>query len=132
MPKDLPTLRLTILPYTLAICRLAPDSKIPEMIYESRFLAITRTEEELSIICEQALAPAGWQAEPGWRALKVNGPLDFSLVGILASLLAPLAQAGVSVFAQSTYDTDYILVKAAQLEQASAALSAAGYPILEG
>ncbi len=125
-------LSLIVWPYTLAICRLPPESPLPGWTAESRFLSITRSEDELSLVCEQALVPAGVQAEPGWRALKVAGPLDFSLIGVLASLLVPLAEAGVSVFALSTYDTDYLLVRETDLERAVTALREAGCQVNSG
>lgn len=132
MSNESPALSLTILPYTLAVCRLDPSSPLPDWADESRFLSVTRTDEELSIVCEQQLAPTEGQLEPGWQALKVAGPLDFGLTGILASILSPLAESGISVFALSTYDTDYILLKAAHLEQAIAALRASGHRIITG
>ncbi len=120
------SLQLTTLPFTLAICRLDSTSPIPVWSAPSRFLAIVRTDEELSLVCEQALAPPDVVCERGWRGLKVAGPLDFALTGILARLAGPLADAGIPIFAISTYDTDYLLVKDAQLPTASAALRAAG------
>ena len=119
-------LKLTIQSYTLAICRLDPAADLPAWIVGSRFCAITRTDEELSVVCDQALVPAASACQRDWRCLKVAGPLDFALTGILARLAAPLADAGIPVFAISTYDTDYLLVKADQLAAAVAALRAAG------
>lgn len=119
-------LELTIQPYTLAICRLDPAARLPAWIDASRFCAITRTEEELSIVCEQGLAPSDILCQRDWRGLKVAGPLDFALTGVLARLAAPLADAGIPVFAISTYDTDYLLVKADQLAAACETLRAAG------
>lgn len=86
-------------------------------------MSITRTADELSIVCAEELAPAGAKIQPGWRAFKVMGPLDFSLTGIIATLTAPLAEAKVSVFTMATYDTDYLLVQEKGLEVAIAALS---------
>jgi hypothetical protein len=102
---------------------------LPETL--ARFWSITRTEEELSVVCPEAHVPPEVKRETGWRALKVEGPLDFSLTGILASLTAPLAEEKVSVFAVSTYDTDYLLVKGEQLEKAIRALREEGYEIKE-
>jgi hypothetical protein len=87
------------------------------------FLSITRTADELSIVCEESLAPAGAKVQPGWRAFKVEGPLDFSLTGIMATLAAPLATAKISLFAVATFDTDYLLVSERDLEAAIAALA---------
>jgi hypothetical protein len=93
------------------------------------FCAVTRTPEELSIVVRQDAVPEGVTAEHDWCLLKVEGVLDFGLVGILASLTEPLAQACISLFALSTYDTDYIMVKSATFEAAVAALQAAGHEV---
>ena len=114
-------LRLELLRGKFAIVKLEADAQIPAWAAGGEFLSITRTREELSIVHE---APDG-----EWRSLKVEGPLDFSLVGVLASIADPLARAGVSIFAVSTFDTDYILVKAADLDRAVAALRRAGHAI---
>lgn len=92
-------------------------------------LSVTRTPSELSIVCAAGRVPAGVTAVRDWRALVVAGPLDFSEIGVLASLTGPLAGVGVSVFALSTYDTDYLLVREAALEEAVAALHEAGHAI---
>ena len=120
-------LSLTILPERLAICRLPLDAAIPECPPQARFWSVTRTTEELSIVLPEESVSPGWQAETGWRGLKVQGPLDFDLTGILASLVEPLAGAGVSIFAISTYDTDYILVREKDLEKAKRVLMASGH-----
>ena len=125
-------LTLLVLPETLAVCRLPPDANIPPWAVGRNLLAIVRTLDEMSIICPQSGVPAEIQSEGGWCALKVLGPLDFSLVGILAQLAGVLANADVSIFVISTYDTDYILVKDHQLETAITALNQAGYPCLSG
>ena len=122
-------LTLHILPERLAVCRLAPDAPVPEPPTGTSFWSVTRTSEELSVVLAEESVPAGCQAETGWRCLKVEGPLDFGLTGILASLAAPLAEAGVSIFAISTYDTDYILVKGDDLEQARHAIAASGHRV---
>ena len=118
-------LTLSILPQKLAIARLKPTESMPSWCAASNFLSITRTNEELSIVCSQELIPQNLNAEieANWRAFKVEGPLDFSLTGILSSLSAPLAQAKISIFAISTFDTDYILVKQKKLEEATQVLS---------
>lgn len=82
------------------------------------------------MVCPEADVPSGVLAEAGWRCLKVQGPLDFALVGVMASLTGPLAAAGVSLFALSTYDTDYLLVKAGNLAQAVDALESAGHTVV--
>jgi hypothetical protein len=123
-------LSLDILPGRLAVCRLPPDAPLPEPPSRAGFWSATRTEEELTIVLPEEMAPAGWKAESGWRCFKVLGPLDFGLTGILASLATSLAEAGVPIFAVSTYDTDYVLVKEENLEKAKQALLASGHSIL--
>jgi hypothetical protein len=123
LPVMLP---LTLLPSRLAVCRLDPQAPFPAWV-RGELVALTRTADELSVVCDADVVPPGVLAESGWRAFKVLGPLDFALVGVLAQLSAVLAQAGVSIFAISTYDTDYILVKEANLDDALAALRRAGY-----
>jgi hypothetical protein len=121
-------LNLSLLNDTLAVMRLDPEADFPAAwLPGCELLAMVRTAEELSIVCREDLVPSGSAVETGWRAIKVEGPLDFSLVGVLAALAAPLAQAGVSIFAISTFNTDYILVKQTHLEAAIQALAAAGH-----
>jgi len=115
-------LTLSVLPERLGICRLAPDEAFPRWVTASSFFSVTRTLDELSVVCAEPVIPEGITSEKGWRCLKVHGPLDFSLTGILSSLLHPLAKANISVFALSTYDTDYVLVKELDLERAKAVL----------
>src|SRR5215210_3261645 len=88
-----------------AICRLRPEDTFPDWAMHGAFVSVTRTPAEVSIVCEAAAVPAGIKAEGPWAALVVRGPLDFDLHGVLASLTAPLADAGISIFALSTYDT---------------------------
>ncbi len=117
-------LELSFLPGRLGVCRLNPENSVPSWINTKTFFSITKTADELSIIAPQKDIPkdAG-PCEKNWRAIKVEGPLDFSLTGILSSLAAPLARAKISIFAVSTYDTDYILVKDENLKDAVAVLS---------
>ncbi|MGZ3651497.1 MAG: ACT domain-containing protein [Bdellovibrionota bacterium] len=126
-------MKLTLLAETFSVCRLSAAAPIPEWALGSRgLLSLTRTAQELSLVCETRLVPAGIKAETDWRALAVAGVLDFSLTGILASLANPLAKAGISLFAVSTFDTDFILVKAMNLEAAIKALRAADFEIASG
>jgi hypothetical protein len=124
--KKLP---LSVLPQRFAICRLDPEDTIPDWLSRHSFWAVTRTDEELSLVLPEESVPADWQAEKGWRCLKVRGPLDFSLTGILAALATPLAKAGISIFAISTYDTDYILVGDEDLARAKTVLSESGHAV---
>jgi hypothetical protein len=122
-------LTLDLLPGRFAVCRVDPEAPVPAGALAGPFASVTRTADELSIVCPEPQMPAGARCEAGWRCLKVRGPLPFSAVGILASLTAPLAAAGVSLFALSTFDTDYLLVQESDLERALAALRAAGHAI---
>ncbi len=111
------------MPQQLAICKLRKDDPIPEWLTtEQGFFSITRTPDELSIVCEERAVPAGVQAERNLSAFKVEGPLDPSLTGILASLTNALAAVEISVLVISTHDTDYLLVKSDRLEEAILAL----------
>lgn len=91
--------------------------------------SITRTADELSVVCAEATVPQRVQAERGWRALRVEGPLEFSLTGVLASLAVPLAEAGISIFAISTFNTDWLLVQSVRLGEAVEALRDAGHEV---
>lgn len=113
----------------LAVCRFGPDHEVPHWALESWFFSVTRTPEELSIICPEPNVPGGLVCERGWRAMKLEGPLEFSMVGVLASVAGPLAAAGVSIFTVSTYDTDYVMVKEEQLDLAVDALRTYGHEI---
>ena len=119
---------LELLPMTFAVCKLPLDAPAD---CSAPFTFYARTDAELSLVCEsEKTPPQALRAEPGWRCLRVVGPLDFSLVGILAKIAGRLAEAGVPIFAVSTYDTDYVLFKAENLERARAALTEAGMTIL--
>jgi hypothetical protein len=123
------TRKLTILvfPGRFAVCRLAADSPLPPWAQRGGFISLTRTEDELSTVCAEENISADVRAERGWRCLKLQGPFAFDEIGVLASVTEPLAQAGISLFAISTFDTDYVLVKEADLERASATLREAGH-----
>ena len=122
---------LIILPDLLTVCRLPPDALIPAWAQEDGgLLSVVRTPEELSIVCPEKLVPANITAERGWRPLKVKGPLVFSEVGVLASLVEPLAAAGISIFVISTFETDYVLVKEQVLDHAVQTLQQAGHTVL--
>jgi hypothetical protein len=125
-----PRLPLELLPDTLAICRLDARASIPSWARgASQFLTLSRTATELSITTLQGSVPAGVPCERDYRAVRVRGPLPLNLVGILAALADPLAEAGLSIFAISTYDTDYVLLKAGDLEAALKVLQGAGHHI---
>lgn len=120
---------LTLLPERFAISRLAADVPIPGWATQGSFFSVTRTGDELSVVCELSLIPVGVQSQSGWRVFKVHGPFVLSEIGVLSGLTAPLANAKISLFAVSTFDTDYLLVAAATLSAAIAALEQAGHTI---
>jgi hypothetical protein len=122
-------LTISLLPGTYAVSRLGSEARLPRWATSGRFFSVTRTADELSVVCDERAIPGEITREGGWRCLKVLGPLDFGLTGILASLTAPLAEASISIFAISTYETDYIMVKAVDLERAVAVLSGSGHQI---
>jgi uncharacterized protein len=125
--KDIPVI---ILPHSFAICRLAPDHPFPDWANSSQIISYTRTADELSVVCEERFIPPEVKSESGWRVIKVQGPLDFSIIGVLAAISSPLAKAGVSIFVISTYDTDYVLVKEIVLERATEVLISEGFLVL--
>lgn len=121
-------MELEVLSGGYAVCRLPAGTELPGWV-QGEFYSVTVTPSELSVVCEAACVPPDVRHEPGWRCLKVRGTLDFSLTGVLASLAAPLAEAGVSLFSLSTFDTDYLLVKGERLQTAVTALEAAGHSV---
>lgn len=124
-------LKLIALDGLFAACKLAQDSPIPSWATAGSFYSISRTSDKLSIVCPEAVVPGDVQCERGWRCLRVAGTMPFTVVGVLASLVTPLAEAGISVFAVSTFDTDYLLVKELDFEKAVAKLQKAGHSISE-
>ena len=122
-------LQLKLLPERFAISRLAPTASIPEWAMQGSFFSVTRTGDELSVVCELGRVPAGVQAQSGWRVFKVHGPFVLTEIGVLSALASPLAEARVSLFAISTFDTDYLLVASETLSVAVAALEGAGHKI---
>lgn len=121
-------MRLTLFPNRLAVARLAADAVIPQWP-RGTFVSITRTPDELSIVCDEDAVPEDVQAERGWRALQLHGPIPFETTGVAAALTAPLAEKRISVFLVSTFDTDWLLVKDSALDRAVDVLRDAGYEI---
>ena len=122
-------LTLIVVDRLFAVCRLEPADSVPRWATAGEFFSITRTADELSVVCPQEAVPDRVKGERGWRCLRVAGTIPFSVVGVLASLTAPLAEAGISVFTISTFDTDYLLVKAEDLERAVDVLRRRGHTI---
>jgi hypothetical protein len=128
-------LKVSLLASTFAICRLDPHDVIPVWAFTGSFFTISRTDEELSIVCEEAVIDVEHQhlhikIERGWRCLKLHGPIPFATTGVIASLTKPLAAAGISVSPIATYDTDYLFVKNNRLQDAIAALKGSGHEVL--
>jgi len=125
------TLTLIILAETFAISKLDKGTPVPNWASSGGWWSVTRTDDELSIVCPEAQVPADVIANRGWKCLKVVGPLDLALTGMLASLLESMAKARISAFSVSTFDTDYLLVKTENLAATASLLSFAGHQILD-
>lgn len=121
-------LHISVQPHRLAVCRLSPSAAFPSWALGS-FTSITRTDDELSIVCDAEGVPPQVQAERGWRLLKVEGPIPFEVTGVAAALVAPLADARISVFLLATYDTDYLLLKEESFARAVEVLRGAGHTV---
>ena len=124
-------LRFSIVPGRFAVSRLAPHAPIPEWIHSGPFACLTRTADELSVVSLAEGVPPGIQSERQWSCLKLLGPFPFQQTGILASFIDPCAQAGIPIFAVSTFDTDYVLVKDEDEERALATLLDAGHELVK-
>jgi len=124
-------MHLDLLLDRFAVCRLDPGSEIPRPGFEGDFFSVTQTNEEISVVCREDEGLDGALVEPGWRCLKVRGPLDFSEIGVIAGIAAPLANAGISLFCVSTFDTDYILVKQHDIQRATQVLESSGHQVIE-
>ena len=120
---------LDLMPGAYAICRWSADATLPDWAFQGGFVSVTRTPAELSVVCAFDAVPPGAVCEGPWRILAVRGPLDFALTGVMASLATPLADAAISLFSVSTYDTDHLLIRADDLDRAVEALTKAGHQI---
>jgi len=118
-------MELTLLDTPLVICRLQASAAVPEWAWAPGFVSVTRTSKELSIVCGQA--PEEVKQERGWRAMKMAGPLDFGLTGVLAGVIDPLRDERIAVFVVSTFDTDYVLVRERDVSRAVEVLRRAGH-----
>jgi hypothetical protein len=122
-------LTIVTLEKSYAICRLEPDAAVPDWAVSATFCSVTRTKNELSIVCEAERVPQEVKAERNRRVLRIEGPLAFDLTGVLTSVAVPLADAGISIFSVATYDTDYILVSEEDFQEATRVLEAAGHEV---
>ncbi len=127
MPKI--KLSLCVLGSTYGVCRFDPQSEVPSWSMQGDFYSISRTRDELSVVCQAALIPPAIKAEKDWRILKIEGPFAFTQIGILNAVTSVLAENGISLFAVSTFDTDYIMVKSADLLDAITALRLAKHSV---
>jgi hypothetical protein len=125
-------LQLSLLEGMYGICAFESDAPIPEWAVTASLCSITRTEKELTVVCPQNIILAGVKHESNWRCFRVGGSFDLNQTGVISSLAAPLARAGISIFVVSSYDTDYILVKDKKIEQTIAVLSDNGHLITAG
>jgi hypothetical protein len=123
-------MKLSLLTGKFAVCRLEKSAPIPEWLKESTFCSISRTFDELSFVCSQESIPVSIKCNKDWRCFQVEGPIPFSSTGIIASLTAPLADAKIPIFVFSTYNTDYFMVKDADLDKAISTLGAEGHTVM--
>jgi hypothetical protein len=121
--------RISLLAPTMAICKLGPDADLPAWAVRDPFFAATRTEEELSIVCPEKAVPGPVFCDKGWRCLKIEGPFDLAETGVLCAFARPLAEAKISIFALSTFNTDYLLVQEKDLDRTLQVLSQEGHRI---
>ncbi|MGW8179873.1 MAG: ACT domain-containing protein [bacterium] len=124
-------MNLDLLAGEFSVVRLPPGSGVPGWTEAASFCSFTRTLEETSIVISDDAVPEGLEVESDWRCLKVSGPLNFEMTGVLAALSCPLSEAGIPIFVLSTYDTDYLMVKSVSLQQALAVLRESGHSVVE-
>ena len=125
-------MRLALLPERFAICRLPSQQPVPSWFhFRGELTSITYTSDECSIVCQEDIVPQDVHCERGWKAIKVIGPLDFSLTGVLATLATPLANAHIPLFALSTFDTDYLLIKENFVIDAQETLNQSGHEFVD-
>lgn len=122
-------MKFTLLDGLYAVARLGADDDVPPWAHRGAFSSVTRTPHELSIVCDEGSAPDDVTVERGWRCLGIEGPIPFETVGVAASFTRALAARGISVFVVSTFDSDYVLVKAARVDEALGALREAGFEV---
>ena len=120
-------IKLKILDKIFSIHRLSPDVAVPPQVYDSELYSIIKTDNEISIVCDSSIQLQAEESVSGWSCLQIIGPLDFSLTGILSGISTVLANSKISIFAISTFNTDYILVETANINKAKQALIDSGY-----
>lgn len=122
-------LTFELIPGTYSLCRMEPHEGVPSWVYLSAFFSVTKSKEELSIVCEEYLVPDDVTVEESWRLLRIVGTLDLTLTGITAKFSAPLAEADINICVIATYDTDYLMVKSDKILKTLEVLSKAGFGI---
>ena len=127
---DSTKIALSILEKTYVIHKLAQSTNLPEELIECEFYSLSNSQEELSLVCPEKMLIQSENSSPNWKCLKVAGPLDLKLTGILAGLSDTLEKAKISIFAISTFETDYLLIQEQVLETAKTALESAGYKFI--
>lgn len=120
-------MQLRTLPDSYAVVRLQPGSELPDWVDEGPFRSVTRTDHEVSVVCRDHDVPDGESVDRGWTVLEVKGPLDFTLTGVISSLVRPLAEAEIPIFLISTFESDYVLVRSSDLARAADTLEDAGH-----
>jgi len=120
-------LKFSRLPDSFAICQLPANTDVPAWALQSAFFCVTRTADELSVVCPQKMIPPDVRHEAAWACLKLEGPFPFSQTGVLTSFVQPLSDRAIPIFAVSTFDTDYVLVKEAWIDKAIEILKEAGH-----
>jgi hypothetical protein len=128
---DLPKLRLRLMSQKFAICSFPPDATFSDWAHSSSILSITRTPKEITLVCEENHVPGECQKSGNFKCIKVEGSFDLDAVGVLASMAEPLAQNKISLYVISTYDTDYVLIHAKNIDKAVSCLDKFGHTFMD-
>ena len=128
---DFPKLRLRVMPQVYAICSFPPDAILPDWAHCSSILSITKTPKEITLVCEEDHVPGECQKSENFKCIKVEGSFDLDAVGVLASIAGPLAQNRISLYVISTYDTDYVLIHAKNIDKAVSCLDKLGHTFMD-
>jgi hypothetical protein len=128
---DHPKLKLSLLPQTYAICSFPPDFTFPAIDAVSSILSITKTSKETTIVCDENRIPGDCRKSENWKCIKIEGSFDLDAIGVVAGISKPLAESRISIYVVSTYDTDYVLIKAKDIDRAVSCLSKCGHKFSE-
>jgi hypothetical protein len=128
---DYTKLKLSLLPETYAICSFPPDFVFPTIDHMSSILSITKTFRETTVVCDENRVPGDCRKSGNWKCIKVEGSFDLDAIGVIAGISKPLAESQISIYVVSTYDTDYVLIKAKDIDEAVACLSKCGHKFTE-